>query len=83
MEFSIGTRHHRQHSSAGCVQRITFEPNASGASADTRMSELLDRVDLIAIPTGHLGAPHLTVLDPLQPLHAPAARNSCTAPRCP
>ncbi|MBB5911335.1 aspartyl-tRNA(Asn)/glutamyl-tRNA(Gln) amidotransferase subunit A [Nocardia transvalensis] len=38
--------------------------------AQQRMSDLLTRVDLVVTPTGHLGAPPLSSLDPLQPLGA-------------
>lgn len=36
--------------------------------AQQRMAELLDTVDLVVTPTGHLGAPALDTMDPLDPL---------------
>ncbi|MFE3059592.1 amidase [Nocardia sp. NPDC059239] len=36
--------------------------------AQHRVADLLDRVDLIITPTGHLGAPRLDTIDQLQPL---------------
>ncbi|MFX0577046.1 amidase [Nocardia nepalensis] len=41
--------------------------------AAARMSELLGDVDLIATPTGHLGAPRLDAIDQLQPLNVLAS----------
>ncbi|WP_280382146.1 amidase [Nocardia wallacei] len=41
--------------------------------AQGRMSDLLNRVDLVVTPTGHLGAPPLSTLDPLRPLGALAS----------
>ncbi|WP_024806091.1 amidase [Nocardia sp. BMG51109] len=38
--------------------------------ARDRMAELLGRVDLVVTPTGHLGAPPLSTLDPMRPLGA-------------
>lgn len=38
--------------------------------ARRRMADLLGEVDLVVTPTGHLGAPPLSTLDPLRPLGA-------------
>ncbi|RJO70768.1 amidase [Nocardia panacis] len=41
--------------------------------AQQRMQEMFDEVDLIATPTGHLGAPRLDTIDPYAPMNALAS----------
>ncbi|MFE3229396.1 amidase [Nocardia sp. NPDC059228] len=41
--------------------------------AQNQVADLLDRVDLIVTPTGHLGAPRLDTIDQLQPLNVLAS----------
>ncbi|MGW4118320.1 amidase [Nocardia sp. NPDC004711] len=41
--------------------------------ARNRVAELLDRVDLIVTPTGHLGAPRVDTIDQLEPLNVLAS----------
>ncbi|MEU6579615.1 amidase [Nocardia sp. NPDC046763] len=41
--------------------------------AQHQVADLLDRVDLIVTPTGHLGAPRLDTIDQLQPLNVLAS----------